>query len=207
MQPASRSRGYDRGSPIDRYYIEQFLDGHRADIRGHVLEVKDSGYADRFGADVRRCDVLDVRADNPLATVVADLAAADGIPDDRFDCFVLTQTLDLICDVRSAVGHARRILRPGGVLLATLPTTSPVVARADEPIDYWRFTGAGCGALFGSVFGRGQVTVQEYGNYRTAVGILAGLAREELSQRALDHRDESYPVLAAVRAVKRAGFA
>ena len=202
-EPASRRWGYDRGSPVDRHYIEQFLSRHRADIRGRVLEVKDTGYTDRFGDDVQQRDVLDVRASNPHATVVADLAAAEGIPDDQFDCFVLTQTLHLIYDLRSAVEHSRRILRPGGVLLATVPAVSPMVHREEEPTDYWRFTNAGCAALFGSVFGERLVTVRDYGNYRAAVAFLAGLAREELSQGTLDRRDERYPVIVAVRAVKR----
>src|SRR5438094_3360732 len=37
--PISTDFGYDRGTPIDRYYIEAFLSHHRSSIRGHVLEV------------------------------------------------------------------------------------------------------------------------------------------------------------------------
>ena len=201
-EPASRAWGFDRGSPIDRLYVEQFLDRHRADIRGRVLEVKNSYYTDRFGTGVRQRDVLDIRADNPGATVVADLAAADAVPDDEFDCFVLTQTLQFISDPRSAIEHARRILRPGGVLLATIPAVSPLAPSEDMLTDYWRFTCAGSAELFGAVFGTQFVTVQAYGNYRTAVAFLAGLAWEELPQRSLHRHDERYPVLVTVRAVK-----
>src|SRR5947207_406343 len=44
--------GAERGTPVDRYYIERFLERHRADIRGRVLEVRDSRYTDRFGTSV-----------------------------------------------------------------------------------------------------------------------------------------------------------
>ena len=47
----SRDFGFDRGTPIDRYYIESFLSTHASDIRGHVLEVADNTYTRRFGGD------------------------------------------------------------------------------------------------------------------------------------------------------------
>src|SRR5919108_701423 len=112
--PLSHDFGYDRGTPVDRYYIERFLWAHRDDVRGRVLEVKDSTYTDWLGSGVTQKDVLDIDRANEDATISADLASADEIADGTFDCFILTQTLQLIYDVRSAVTHARRILRPGG---------------------------------------------------------------------------------------------
>jgi len=197
--PLSHKWGYDRGTPVDRYYIERFLDAHRADIHGRVLEVKDSGYTDRFGQGVERRDVLDIDGANPRATVIADLTAADAIPSDSFDCFVLTQTLHLIFDTRAALVHARRILRPGGVLLVTVPAMSRTEPRID---DYWRFTGASSLALFGSAFGAEHVTVQTYGNVLACIASLAGMASEELSRRELDAHDERFPFLIGIRAVK-----
>ena len=44
VTPFSREFGYDRGQPIDRYYIEQFLSAHASDVRGHVLEIADDTY-------------------------------------------------------------------------------------------------------------------------------------------------------------------
>jgi hypothetical protein len=41
LQPVSREFGYDRGLPIDRYYIERFLEAHRWDIYGRTLEIGD----------------------------------------------------------------------------------------------------------------------------------------------------------------------
>jgi SAM-dependent methyltransferase len=193
--------GFDRGTPIDRYYIEAFLELHRRDIHGRVLEVKDSGYTDRFGCGVDRRDVLDINPANPKATIVADLTAAYAIPSGQFDCFILTQTLQLVADPHASIAHAHRILRPGGVLLATVPTVSRV-DRPHESTDSWRFTPAGCGRLFGDVFRHGQVTLYPYGNVLAAVAFLAGMAREELSKDELALYDEYYPVLVGVRAEK-----
>lgn len=201
-QPLSDAWGYDRGTPVDRYYIEQFLACHRRDIHGRVLEVKDSGYTDRYGIRVERCDVLDIDPSNPQATLVADLAAADHIPADQFDCLLLTQTLQFIYDTQAALQHAHRILRPGGVLLVTVPA----VSRLDRRLpDYWRFTPAACRRLFGHVFGVERVTVQSYGSMLTAIAFLAGMAHEELSAAELETQDDRFPVIVAVRAVKERG--
>lgn len=203
--PLSDSWGYDRGTPIDRYYIERFLEEHRRDIRGRVLEIKDSTYTDRFGAGVERRDVLDINPSNPEATLVADLAAADAIPPNLFDCFVLTQTLQLIYDTRACLKHAYRILSPGGVLLVTVPSMSRIVPRYGLQADYWRFTPASCSALFGETFGQSQVTVNAYGNVLAAVAFLTGMAAEEFSHRELETHDPYFPILLTIRAVKNAG--
>lgn len=198
--PLSDEWGHDRGTPVDRYYIERFLEEHRQDIHGHVLELEDSGYTDEYGVGVERRDVLDINPANPNATIVADLAAADAIPSDQFDCFVLTQTLQYIYDTRRAIVHAHRILRPGGVLLATVPA----VSRVDPMlVDYWRFTAASCSLLFASVFGAKSITVRSYGNVLTAIASLIGMAYEELSRRELDAHDDYFPLIIAVRAVKQ----
>jgi SAM-dependent methyltransferase len=151
-RPVDLHWGASRGQPVDRWYIERFLEDHRASITGRVLEVKDSTYTARFGREVSEHGVLDVDASNPRATYVADLAAADALPGAHFDCFVLTQTLQYVYDVRAAVAHAHRILAPGGALLVTLPA----VSRVTEPPldDFWRFTAESARRLFGDAFGR-----------------------------------------------------
>jgi hypothetical protein len=200
--PISPVYGYDRGTPVDRYYIEAFLEAHRRDIRGRVLEVKDSGYTDRFGRGVTERAVLDIDATNPRATIVADLAAADAIAADSFDCFILTQTVYLIYDMPAAIGHAHRILRRGGVLLATAPCLGRISRSAGVHNDYWRLTAASGTRLLGDVFGPDQVVVRTYGNVLAAIASLAGLAYQELSARELNACDENFPLMVAMRAVK-----
>jgi len=199
--PLSDYWGYDRGTPIDRYFMEHFLDEHRRDIRGHALEVENSLYTQQFGMEVERSDVLDIDATNPQATIVADLAEADGIPADTYDCIILTQTLQYIYHPQAAIAHAGRILRPGGVLLATVPG----IIKMDPDFvdtDYWRFTVDSCTTLFGEVFGQEQIKVRTYGNVLTAIAFLTGLAHEELAPHELNAVDPAYPVVIAVRAVK-----
>jgi SAM-dependent methyltransferase len=197
--PLSDQWGRDRGTPVDRFYIERFLERERASIRGRVLEVLDASYTQRFGASVERSDVLDIDATNPNATIVADLAAADVIPSASFDCVILTQTLQYIYDFRPAVEHLRRILEPGGVVLCTLPAVSRIARRYLDS-EYWRFTAASARALFEASFGQGAVEVESHGNVLTSIAFLAGLAAEELSRRELEETDPFFPLLITVRA-------
>jgi SAM-dependent methyltransferase len=202
--PLSSLWGYDRGSPIDRYYIERFLGDHRADIHGRVLEIKDSTYTRQFATGVERSDVLDIDPTNRQATIHADLGAPGALVADQFDCFILTQTLQYLLDPRVAVAQAHQILRPGGVLLATVPAVSRVHMEHARSDDYWRFTPSACLALFGQVFQPHNVTVVGYGNVLVSIAFLMGMAREELSQLELDACDPAFPLTVAIRAVKEA---
>ena len=202
VRPLSTEWGFDRGTPVDRYYIERFLAAHSADIRGRTLEVKSAEYTRRFGSAVTQADVLDLDTKNADATLIADLAVGEGIPERAFDCFVLTQTLQFIYDLHAAVVQSHRLLRPGGVLLATVPIVSRIAPRYGLTTDYWRFTAASCSRLFGDVFGAEQVTVSTHGNVFAGVAFLRGAAVEELPRRKLDVHDPYFPILATVRAVR-----
>ena len=197
--PLSDHWGRDRGTPIDRYYIERFLERERSTIRGRVLEVLDADYTRRFGEGVEKSDVLDIDAQNSTATIVADLAAADAIPTGSFDCFILTQTLQYVYDVRSAVEHVHRVLAPGGTVLCTLPSVSRI-ARSYLAAEYWRFTVASARSLFTESFGEESVHVESHGSVLTSIAFLTGMAAEELSTRDLEETDPFFPLLITVAA-------
>src|SRR5215813_470108 len=140
--PISSQFGYDRGHCIDRYYIEKFLAANAVDIRGHVLEIADDNYTCRFGGDrVTQSTILHVNRDNENANLVADLTSASQIQENTFDYIILTQTLQFIYDYQAAISTLYRIVRPGGVLLATFPGISQI-SRYDMSRwgEYWRFT-------------------------------------------------------------------
>jgi len=205
LRPLSDRFGFDRGKPIDRYYIEDFLGRHGGDIRGRVLEVGDASYTSRFGEGVTRSEVIDRDESNPHATIVGDLARADEVGSGSFDCVICTQVLLLIFDVRAAIKTLERILRPGGVLLVTVPGITKVSrGEAERWGDYWRFTAQSAGRLFGEVFPPREVRVEAHGNVLAAVAFLYGLAAEELSPQELDSHDPDFEVTVAVRAAKAA---
>ncbi len=205
VTPISETFGYDRGLPIDRYYIERFLQEHSGTIRGRVLEVGDSTYTSRFGSDaaVERADILDVRADNPRATIVGDLTEPDRFSADAFDCVICTQTLPYIYDVHTAVRTLHRILRPGGTVLATVTSVSRVWTKGDRLYgDYWRFTSRSSRLLFEQVFDSQEIAVTSYGNVLAAASFLYGLATSELRRDELDYNDPDIPLLIGIKARK-----
>jgi glycosyltransferase involved in cell wall biosynthesis len=203
VEPISRAWGYDRGRPVDRYYIERFLAENAGDIQGRTLEIGDDSYTRQFGGDrVAARDVLHVAEGNSGATIVADLASADHIASDAFDCIILTQTLHLIYDTRAALRTLYRILKPGGVLLATFPGISQLDHYEWADSWYWGFTTRSARRLFSEVFPADNIDVQVHGNVLAAISFLHGLAAEELRPEELDHRDTDYELLITVRARK-----
>ena len=205
LKPIRPTFGWGHGQCIDRYYIEDFLGRYADDIQGRVLEVANNAYTRRFGRErVIQSDVLNATPGNPEATIIADLACADDtIPSHTFDCIILTQTLELIYEVRTALRTLHRILKPGGVLLATFPGIRHI-SRHDMELwgEHWRFTTLSAATLFAEAFDKESVKVQTYGNVLTAVAFLQGLVSEELRREELDYCDQDYEVLIGVRAVK-----
>ena len=207
-EPVSRLFGTDRGTPIDRYYIERFLARRADDVRGRVLEVGDASYTQRFGGDrVAVSDVLHAQSGNPKATIVGDLASGAGIPVGAFDCLILTQVLPFLFDVRSAVATARGALRPGGTVLATVPCISQISRYdMDRWGDYWRFTPLSARRLFEEAFRPAEtgaiVEVESFGNALAATAFVQGLALEEMRPEELDARDEDYPLIITIRATR-----
>ena len=203
-EPVSRTFGFERGKPVDRWYIERFLAEHAADVRGRVLEVAESTYTGWYGGeDVTSSDVLYAAEGNPDATVAGDLTTGAGIPEAAYDCFICTQTLQVIYDVRAAIVGTRKLLAPGGVLLASVPGISQI-SREDNRDwgDWWRFTARSAQRLFAEVYGEEHVQVHQHGNVHTAAAFLYGLAAEDLDPSALEAADPDFHLVMTVRAVR-----
>src|SRR5437762_2901297 len=109
---------------------------------------------------------------------------------------ILAVPLEKFFDVVAMYSH--RLLKPGGVLLATVP----MVSRMTTP-DYWRFTRHSCSRLFGDICGSENIRVDTHGNVLASIAFLEGLAYQELRTRELDHNDEQYPLIVTVLATKR----
>lgn len=207
LTPISRDWGDDRGGPIDRHYITGFLDRNRAAVHGRVLEIAEDVYARWFGDDrVTQIDVLQYQeGEHPRATFTGDLTNAPHIPSDAFDCVILTQTLQLIYDLRAAVATVHRILKPGGVALVTVPGITPVNRHDRESWgNYWcwSFTALSVRTLFEERFGAEQLRIETFGNVLAAAAFLYGIGRTELTRAELDHRDPDYEMLITLRAEK-----
>jgi hypothetical protein len=202
-QPVSRSFGIERGSPIDRHYIDAFLAQHRDLVRGDVLEVAGNDYTLRHGVPgVRSFELYTVPNERPNA-LIGDLTQPASLPARRFDCFVCTQTFNFIYDVHAAVRGAAHLLADGGHLLATVAGVSQISRfDMDRWGDYWRFSTATCQRLFADDFE--LIQVRAFGNLAAAVALLRGFAVEDLdSPGLLEPHDPDYPVIIGIVARKR----
>jgi SAM-dependent methyltransferase len=202
--------GFDRGTPIDRRYIEWFLgrfagaSGYaEGAIGGRILEIGGRDYADRFGAEASQVDVLHANAANPEATIIGDLTEEQVLEEGLYDCIICTQTLQVIWDVPAAMRTMHRGLKPGGALFITVPgITKACLPDRDHWGDFWRFTKASMRQLCEEAFRGGEVEVEAYGNVVSAVMYLYGFAAEELDPQELSLRDPDFEVIVAVRARK-----
>jgi SAM-dependent methyltransferase len=203
VTPVDLNWGFERGTPIDRVYVERFVGSHAADIRGRVLEIAAPDYTSRFGQGVERVDILMATEGNPEATIVGDLADARHIPDDTFDCAIVTQTLQFVYDVRAALATLHRILAPGGVLLATVPGLTRISAPEDEAFgEWWHYTARSLRRLAAEAFGDNNVEVESFGNVLAAAGFLYGLAASDLTVEELDAHDPLYEVIVGLHATR-----
>lgn len=201
LEPKSRHYGVDRGTALDRHYIEAFLESHKSDVHGAVLEVASDAYARRYGAErIGKTEVVSIVAGEGV-TIVGDLTHPNTLPKETFDCIILTQTLCFIYDARAAIANCHAALKPGGVLLMTNPGICQISSFDDTLTgDYWRFTTASVHRLLDGIFSK--VEVRSYGNVLAATAYLHGVAREELTEAELDHDDREYQLIVAARAVK-----
>jgi len=205
--PVSEQFGFDRGLPIDRYYLEQWLEEQRGDIRGRVLEVAEDLYTTRFGGtSVKQVDLLyapGFEAEAPQGAFVSDLRDLAIIPDNTYDCTLITQTLQFSPEPAAAARALARVLKPGGVCLGTFTGIAPISTYdAERWGEFWRVTEQGAHALFDPAFGAPQVKVRCYGNVASACAFLQGLCDEDLSPEQLKASDPRYPVLVCIHAAK-----
>jgi SAM-dependent methyltransferase len=201
--PFSYEFGFDRGGAIDRFYIENFLEENAHLVSGTVLEIGDNDYTLRYGADrVKKSDILHVDSRNPKATYVGDITDAPQIESNSFDCIILTQTLHLIYDFRSALKTCFRILKPGGSLLLTVPGISHIDHGEWKDYWLWSFTDKSMRRLMLENFDEGRVETKTYGNVYVAAAFLYGMGLPEFKKEFLSHHDPSYQVIISVKATK-----
>jgi SAM-dependent methyltransferase len=203
--PISSNFGWERGTPIDRYYIEKFFQQNGHLIRGQVLEVGDCSYSRKFSQGEAESfnSLQHVALGNAAATITGDLTEMATLPADAFDCFICAQTFQYTFDVYKAVEGAHYLLKPGGVLLATVPGISQISrCDADRYGEYWRFTTDSIKRLFQPVFG-GGVEVSSFGNALSATAFLQGVVLEDLPDLSLlDTSDQDYQMIIAIVARK-----
>ena len=207
--PLSRYYGIDRGSPVDRYYVEKFLYQNRQYFKGRILEVARDMYSSRYAGlnetttEPPLVETLHINGTEDKVTIIGDLTKPETLPENRYDCFVCTQVFHQIYDVPKALEGSYQLLKDGGVLLATVAGISQICREdMDRWGDYWRFTNKSLELLFKNT-NFSQVEIVPMGNVMSSCAFLQGIALEELPRKELlDVMDEDYQLILGIRAVK-----
>ncbi len=201
LKPLSKKFGFDRGTPIDRFWIESFLKENKKHIKGVCLEIGDNIYILKFGQrKVITSDILDIDRKNEKANIIGDLRNLKKvIKDNTYDCIILTHVLGMIDDYHSAISELKRILKPGGTLLLTTSCFSPAYS---VKTNFWRFTTASARYVFEKHFSKNSLKVKSYGNVLAGQCFWVGMSQEELTRDQLEYNDPHFPCVVAVYAIK-----
>ena len=99
------------------------------------------------------------------ADVVADVCRIPFL-DNGFDIVLLMEVLEHVHNPPQALTEIYRVMRPGGLLIFSVPFVFPL---HDRPVDYFRFTRHGLELLLRNY---DQVHIVERNNYGEAIAVL-----------------------------------
>jgi SAM-dependent methyltransferase len=199
-KPISTRYGFDRGTPVDRLYIERFLEIYRDNVKGACLEIVDDSYILKYGGTkVTKKDVLDIFI-REKTTINGDLRNLKGvIADNSYDTIIITQTFNVIDDYESAIKECQRILKPGGMLLVTLPTISPAW---NLKINMWRFNIKSAEYVFKKYFEDKNVVVTGLGNKSAVECFWLGMSLQDMTENEINRNDPKFPLIIGIMATK-----
>jgi glycosyltransferase involved in cell wall biosynthesis len=159
---------------ITRWYSDRWIGQQQAGLKGRVL---------RVGSTDLSADAMDI------------------VSFEAYDAVICALQLQSVYDLERAVKHMWGLLKPSGMLFATLPAVT--TAHGTNENDFWRFTAISALRLFELQFPKASIEVQPLGNVLTSIGALHGVPAGEFSQRELDTIGAQHPVLIGVKATKR----
>lgn len=202
--------GEQVGTSVTRLYWLNYLEKHRADIRGHGLEVGTTATIKQYGGSaLTQADAIDLTGHSPEVNVVADLSRADHVPGDVYDCFVNQFTTAVIYDIDAALYHSIRLLKPGGVLLINFWTVDFYFNRGLDmgtgaPLFmYWNFTPIQVENMLRRIgLTETDYEIESFGNVLTRMANLLNIPAEELTRHEFEYVDPGQPLVICVRVVK-----
>tara|TARA_Y100000766_G_C18856153_1_gene580835 strand:+ start:380 stop:1045 length:666 start_codon:yes stop_codon:yes gene_type:complete len=201
LKPISNKFGLDRGTPIDRIYIQNFLKNNSKYIKGEVCEVGDNFYTKFYGGNSCNSTIIGLNKGKNVKKV--DLTSHELIACNQYDCFIGTQVLNFIYEPKLAVQGIHKLLKKDGIALITVSGIQQISKYDyDKWGDYWRFTSQSMKKIFSECFGENNIEVKSYGNVLTSISYLHGIEAEELTEKEIFSHDENYQLIISVKAFK-----
>ena len=204
LQPAFKSNdfGFSRGTPIDRYYIDQFLNYCTKYFNGKVLEFGDSLYFDKFKPNKSStCDIFTSKFDkrnDGICRIQGDLCDINSNLFYKYDCIICTNVLNFIFNTTAAISGISKMLKPGGICIVTLAGFSTQISRFDYERwgDYWRFSDQSAIRLFENDFD--IILLKNYGNVYSSIAQMSGFCVEELDIERVNKIENDYIMITGI---------
>jgi hypothetical protein len=194
--PLCPAFGYTRGTPVDRYYLHEYIREHREEVSGRVLEIGGRLLNKLIYGYGRATEYRTLDLGRGADDLVGDAADPGAVAERSMDCVIAFHVLEHCPAPHVVIDNVWRWLVPGGTALVAVPAAQKVHSF---PLDCWRPQPDGMRILFRNF---SAAHVQTYGNLVAAIASLCGIAAEELSPGELAERHPDYPVLICVTARK-----
>jgi SAM-dependent methyltransferase len=174
------STGYAVRRPLVGWLTEEARRAGERERRPRLLDVGcgEKPYQRLFAPYV--ADYVGVDVANPAADLEGTVEAIP-VADASFDLVLCTQTLEHAAAPTRAVRELRRVVAPGGRVLAS---THGVQVYHPNPDDLWRWTHAGLERLFGENGDWSAVTVTPGSGTAACLGMLIAHYADLLAKRA-----------------------
>jgi|TARA_B110000259_G_scaffold187654_1_gene242703 SAM-dependent methyltransferase len=198
IHPISDYFGFDRGLPIDRYYINKFININKKHIRGNVLEIGDDRYSKKFKCDSTIYGIIKNEK-------VEILNLEEKLPNKikKFDCIICTQVINYTYKKEKFISNLYKLLKKNGILLLTCSSITRISNYDYNRYgDYWRFTDMSLRKLLSSVFNKKSIRIKTHGNISVSTKFLYGLSADEVSYDDLNFNDKNFSLLISCRAKK-----
>ena len=195
VKPVSRRFGRECGSPIDRYYIDRFLESNSQYIVGDVFEVADDYYMNKYGADNIERHIMHVEGNGDNVKKI-NLETGEGVEESVADCIILTQTIQMIFNLDMVICNIYKMLKRGGAALITVHGISQLSLYDYRNWgEYWRLTDIAMSQLLEKYFQKEKIDIKTYGNVKIATAFLYGLCQEDLDENDFSYNDKQFPVI------------
>jgi len=192
--PLERDFGSKRGQPLDRYYIDLFINQKKDLIKGRVLEIGDDRYSKRFISAPQR-NVLRGRKNRGYKNYNGDLLNFATLKDiGQFDTLIITNVLNFIFDYDEAIKNIAKLTSKGGKCLFTVSAFSGISKfDNDRWGDYWKFSQKSLGQILKKYFS--NIEIDSFGNASVSASFVLGLVTEDIPNTTLEIKDKNYPII------------
>lgn len=192
----SNKFGFDRGTPLDLFYMMQIFDKvDKYKSYQNSLEFGDLNYSKLFNTKNMFVLTHPEYANGVIDKnqIVFDLNSSNIYNGTFFDLIISTNVINFTHNPFVSIKHHFAMLNDNGTLVLTVQSSMPVSDYDQKRWgDYWRLTMDSLAKLLEGY--PIEYELYSFGSFTTSIAFLCGIAAEELELNVLDEHDHRYPI-------------